>query len=96
MHQERAKNKIKIESSAIFSAFFSAIGFCWLASLLFGRPGGPDCWPSHCCSDVNWRKSCYQLVRVVFVEQTNKFSKVLHRLGLLPDIFFFQIVFLRD
>ncbi len=51
--RDRVKNEIKIETSAPFSAFLSACGLGWPATLSGGR--WPDCWPGHWWSGTDWR-----------------------------------------
>ena len=73
-----SKNTIKIKcSSVLFNSFVSAVG--WLSSLLFERLRGLDCWSSHRWYGVDSRRSRGWLLRMIFVEQADKLSKVLDR-----------------
>ena len=66
---------------------------CQLSSFLLEKLGGLDCWPSHWWCSVNCRRSRHQLVKVVFVERADKFSKVLDRWGWLPGVLFLWVFF---
>ena len=72
---------------------FCSTSFCWLFLLLFGEE--LDYWSSYQWSNVNGRRGCCRLVRMVLVEQADELSKVLDRWGLLPGILFLWIPFPR-
>ena len=76
---------------ASLSAFLSA--FCWLPLFLLQRLSGLNCWSSHQWYSVDSRKSCCWLVKMVFVEWADKFSKVLDHWGWLPGVFFLRVSF---
>ena len=78
---------------ASFGMFLSMS--CWLSPFLLQRLSGLDCWSSHWWYGINSRRSHSRLVRMVFVEQVDRLSKVLDRWGWLLNVFFFQISFLK-
>ena len=67
--------------------------FCYLSLLLFGRE--LDCWSSYWWRGVDGRRSRCWLIRIVFVECADEFSKVLDRWNWLPGILFFLVSFPR-
>ena len=74
---------------ARLDALFSAS--CWSSLFPLKRLGGS----SHRWCNINCRKSCHRLVRVILVERVDKFSKVLDRWVWLPGILFLWIPFPR-
>ena len=94
-----SKNTIKFKcSSVFFSSFVSAIS--WPSSLLFKRLSGLDCrfdcWFSHRWCGVDSKRSCSQLVRMIFMERAVELSEMLNRWSWLPGILFLWISFPWD
>lgn len=79
---------------SFFGILIIADGFDWLAILLFGS-FELDNWSSYWHCNVNESRDYYELMKIIFIKDVNKFSKVLNCRCKLTCIFFSDSVFTR-